>query len=117
VIAGRALGALSAGAGAVLLAWPHRVGTAVTPVAETVPAPWVVRLLGARMLAQGAIELARPARGILLLGGATDALHAASMVGLAAFDSRYRRPALTSAAVAGSNAAAAALLALTGERA
>lgn len=115
--AGQALGVLSAGLGGALLAFPHRVGEAVTGGDSGVPAPWVVRLLGARLVAQGITEITRPTRTVLLLSGITDALHAASMVTLAGLDTTYRRPALTSAAVAGLNATASVALGLGVDRA
>jgi hypothetical protein len=57
----------------------------------------VLRVLGARHLGQ---YVASRTGHRLLAGPALDALHAASMVGLALVSRRYRRPALTSAAVA-----------------
>jgi hypothetical protein len=65
-----------------------------------------VRVLGARHLAQAASCAAVPSPTASRLGAAVDALHAASMLALAAFDRRYRRAALTSAAVAGGLAVA-----------
>ena len=107
---GRALGAASTAAGIVLLAWPHRVGETVTSSEDAVPAPWVVRVLGGRMVVQGVAEMIKPDQAVLVLSAITDALHSASMFALAAFDSTYRRPALTSACVAAANASGNAVV-------
>lgn len=69
----------------------------------------VTRVLGARHLAQAAV-LANSSRRAHLLGAAVDALHAASMVGLALVDRSRRRQAWTSAAIASTFAAAEYLL-------
>ena len=52
------------------------------------PAHWVVRLLGARLVAQHVTTLVRPTRAVVLAGAGIDLLHASSM-GLA----RVRWPA------------------------
>jgi hypothetical protein len=65
-----------------------------------------VRVLGARHLAQAAAGGADPGRTATRLGATVDALHAASMLALAAADRRWRRAALTSASVAGALAVA-----------
>ena len=64
------------------------------------PAKTLVRLLGARQLAQAALIEARPSRSRILAGALVDGLHAASMVLLARGRSQIARPALASAAVA-----------------
>ena len=43
------------------------------------PAAWIVRVLGARLVAQNLVTLARPTRTVVLAGATADALHAASM--------------------------------------
>jgi len=83
--------------GAVLLTRP---GTVAQTVGGASPPALVVRLLGARMLAQGLIESVRPTRGVLLAGSGVDAAHALSMVAAAARWPAYRRSALASAATA-----------------
>ncbi len=57
----------------------------------------VARVLGGRDLLQAVIT---SDRRLVRMGAAVDALHAATMVGLAAVDARHRRPALASASVA-----------------
>jgi len=63
---------------------------AAGPDGVRVPA-WIVRVLGARMAGQGALEAAMPTRAVTVLGLAADGLHAASMFALAAAQPRYRR--------------------------
>jgi hypothetical protein len=58
------------------------------------------RILAARDLAGAAALTLRPGRRLSLLLASADALHTASMIGLAAASPRYRRPALASAATA-----------------
>jgi hypothetical protein len=101
VSASRALLALG------LLLQPERLAMLVGHGGR-LPARWLVRLLGARMLAQSGLELARPTRPVLRAGTAVDALHAASMLALAARRPDYRRSALASAVVAAGSAAAVA---------
>ncbi len=66
-----------------------------------------IRVLGLRHLAQGLFQLALPGRLTTALI-AVDLLHAASMVPLVLADSPRRQPALVSAGIALSNAAALA---------
>ena len=82
--------------GAVQLAAPGGCARTLTPGAP-VPAAWLVRVLGARLVLQHALVLARPTRGIVLAGAAVDVLHAASMVPAALRWREYRRPAAVSA--------------------
>ena len=105
----RALAAVGAGYGAALLLRPEGVIRAVAP--ELPPERrWVARLLGARLVAQHVLLLARPGRGPVLAAAAVDALHAASMV-LLLHRAPYRRAALASGAAALGFAGAAAGLA------
>jgi hypothetical protein len=69
----------------------------------------VVRVLGARQLAQAGLALAFPAEPLLGLGVGVDALHALSMVPLALATPRWRRPALVSGLMAAAFAAAGML--------
>jgi hypothetical protein len=65
------------------------------------PPPVVVRVLGARQVAQSALLLLRrPSPLVTTAAAAVDGLHAASMIAAALAWPRYRRAALTSAAVA-----------------
>ena len=75
-----------------------------------VPPAWIVRLLGARLLVQGAPEALRPSSTVLRLGVLVDLTHAASMLAAGRVWPRYRRAALASAAAAGASAVAGALL-------
>jgi hypothetical protein len=91
--------------GVVLLGWPGPVGRALTGRHETVPPRWVVRVLGGRLVAQGAVSLARPTATVALGSAGVDAAHAASMYALAAATRQYRRAALINAAAATATAA------------
>ncbi len=100
----RGVDAARLGVGLAQIAAPARVGAAVLGRAPDERERAVVRILGGRHL----VQYAAARRGHSLLAGpALDALHAASMVGLAALSRRYRRSALTSAAAATAFAAAA----------
>lgn len=96
----RLLAAMSGALGATLLVRPEAVAKASSGP-DAVPRAWIVRVLGARMLVQAALQAARPDRRLVDAGVAVDASHSASMVALAAVSRRYRRPASLSAAVAG----------------
>ena len=56
-------------------------------------------VLAGRHLAQAALTWRRPTRAVLTLGGATDAVHAATMVAAALVPSRWRTLALGDALV------------------
>lgn len=78
----------------------------------------LAKLLGARLVLQAALTLlAAPAgdrsaqRALHELGAAVDALHAASMVGLAIWSSRRRREAIQQAVAAGAFVTAEVLVA------
>ena len=105
------LASVRAGYGAVQLALPgysaeQRLGG---PLDTTTLQ--VVRVLGARQVTQAGLALAFPAEPLLGLGVGVDALHALSMVPLAAAGSRWRRPALVSGAMAAAFAVAGVLAA------
>ena len=104
---GRALAAGQFVGGAAVLARPREVAALAAGRPDGRPPTPVMRFLGARLLVQGAVALVRPSRFVVLGGGAVDALHALSMVGVAGVDARYRRPALLSAGAAAASAAAA----------
>ena len=57
----------------------------------------VAQVLGIRHLIQAALTAAAPGRAVLALGGQVDAVHAASMLLLAAVSRAGRRAALTDA--------------------
>lgn len=63
-----------------------------------------VRIAGARHVVQGALTLAVPE--LRILGALTDALHAASMLGVALASRRFRRAALAQAGLAATFAVA-----------
>jgi hypothetical protein len=59
-----------------------------------------IRLLGGRQLGQALLMFLAPEARVATAGAAVDAIHAASMLGLAMRSIRWRRPALVEAAVA-----------------
>lgn len=99
----RGLGAAQFAFGCLLVARPSQV-------AGQVPS-WLVRLLGARGVVQGALIVAVPDPAVLALGASADAAHALSMVPVALGSKRYRRPAGISASIATVMAVAGAALA------
>ncbi|MDQ6849449.1 MAG: hypothetical protein M3070_05640 [Actinomycetota bacterium] len=100
--------------GLALLARPETLARAAGGRTARVPAPWIPRLLGGRLLAQGVIASWRPSRTVALGGAAVDAAHSLSMVAAAVAFPQYRRIALASAALAGLSAGIGALAARTG---
>ncbi len=109
-LAARSWGAALAVLGAAMLVRPAAVAGVVSGGASTPPAG-VVRVLGARQLVQGVAVVILPDSHLLLTGGSVvDALHAGSMLAAARWWPRYRRPALASAAVAGSSAVVGGLI-------
>jgi hypothetical protein len=106
---GRILAAGQLAGGGALLARPDRCAARAAGREAARPPTPIVRILGVRLASQGAAALLRPTRTIVLGGAAVDAIHAASMVGLAAVDGRYRRVALLSAAAAVAAGAAASI--------
>lgn len=105
------LSGVRAGYGAVQLATPaysaeQRLGGPLDRATQR-----VVRVLGARQVTQAGLTLVFPAEPVLGLGVAVDALHALSMVALAAATPRWRRPALVSGLTAAAFAAAGVLAA------
>ena len=89
-----------------LLVRPERVARLASRGARC-PAPWLIRLLGGRMLAQSGVELAGDSRRLVRLGAGVDALHSASMLAAAVRWPSYRRVALASAGIAAVSAATA----------
>ena len=65
---------------------------------------WVARVLGGRHLVEAGLELTHGPRW-RTAGGVVDAIHSATAVGFAAVDPRWRRAALTDAAIAAGFAA------------
>ncbi|SDF04920.1 hypothetical protein SAMN05660662_0869 [Blastococcus aurantiacus] len=101
----RVLAGAGATIGLALLTGPQRVLDVVAPEFPR-ERRWVVRVLGARMLAQHAPVLVRPAPELLAAGAGLDVLHAASVLPFVA-SARYGRTARISAAVALASAALA----------
>jgi len=95
----RVLGTVGAVGGGVLLLAPRRALTALHVDPGLPLIVGATRVLGARHLAQGA-ALALLPRRLPSAVAVVDAVHAASMLALAADSSRYRRGATISAAVA-----------------
>jgi len=106
----RVFGATTAVIGSVLVLRPK---AAAALVSGSTPHPVVVRALGGRQLVQGVAVLIRPERSLLRMGSVTDLLHAATMVAASWWWPRYSRPALASAAMAATSAAAGGLLSRT----
>jgi hypothetical protein len=84
-----------AGYGAALLLAPGPVIRLATGCRPTRRAGAVARLLGARHLAQAALTAAFPGPAAFTIGAQVDAMHAASMLLLAAVSPSARRMALT----------------------
>ena len=113
-MAGRALATVNLAEGSELLTRPQAVARRVAgPGAE--PASWIVRLLGARHIGQGALLLAFPRRKVLAAAAVIDLVHAASMVLLAAVEPRFGPAARASAAAATASAVVAAAIARAGD--
>lgn len=93
----RAVSAVLGADGLTMLLAPRWVVGHLTP-GRAAPHSWVVRLLGARSVAQHALLLAHPTRQAVQLGAVADVVHAASMAPAAALWPRYRRAAAISAA-------------------
>lgn len=94
----RAYGVGLAVVGAAAVIRADRVAELVAD--DAVPDARVIRVLGARTLAQGAVLVARPDRRSSRASAGVDATHALTMFALAAVAPRYRRPALLSAGIA-----------------
>lgn len=86
--------------GAALLARPQFIAARVAGErGGPVPAR-LCRLLGGRLLVQGAAEVVRPCRSTATAGAAVDLSHALSMAPAAAVWPQYRRSAALSATIA-----------------
>jgi hypothetical protein len=102
----RLLGAVHLSLGAALIVRPGSVTRMLG--GRTPPRRWVIRLLGARSLVQGAVTAAVPDRPIVTVGAFVDAVHALSMIVAAAVSESQRRAAVLSAVVAAGCSAAGA---------
>ena len=101
----RLIAVLGVGSGVALLTRPRQSVDAVAP-AFPHEQLWLVRLLGARLVAQHGAVLTVPTAGLVRLGSAVDLAHAASMVPFVA-SPRYGRAARVSGALAAAYAAVA----------
>jgi hypothetical protein len=110
----RLLAVLGVTSGLVLLARPGPVVTALCPQLPK-SRLWVVRVLGARLVAQHAVVLAAPEASVVRAASAVDVLHAVSMVPLIR-SPRYGRAARISGGIAAALAAIAPAVAPRSER-
>ena len=95
--------------GAALLCAPGPALGLATGQAPSRRARSVIRILGARHLAQAVLTLWRPRRAVYLAGAGIDACHAASMLALAAADPRMRGAGIADALAATAFTATGAL--------
>jgi len=89
------------GWGMVLLLAPRPVMRRVHHVRADRAGVVVARVLGVRQVGQGLVSAVWPESDVLVVGVGVDAVHSASMVGLAAVDRGRARGALTDAVLAG----------------
>jgi hypothetical protein len=108
----RLLAGIGTASGLALLTAPHRVVDTVVPEFPR-ERLWVVRVLGARLVAQHGAVLATADPRLVRLGSAVDLAHAASMVPLLR-SPRYRRAAGISGGLAAAYAAVAEAVAPRG---
>lgn len=94
------LGWTRASYGLVLITWPNAVGGLLTRGNISPTGRTVVRVLGVREAGQALICAPRPSAAVLRLSTGVDLLHAATMLAFALRATRWRRPALVSAAAA-----------------
>lgn len=99
--------------GAALVCCPGPLLSAVAGRPAGRPEKRILRVLGIRHVIQAAVSAAVPSAWVLRAGAGVDALHAATCVGLAVADPRWRRAATVSGVSA--TAFAAAGLALAGQ--
>ncbi len=97
--------------GAALLSAPGLALGLVTGQAPSARARAVVRILGARHLAQAVLTMWRPRRTVLAAGAGIDGCHAASMLALAVASPALRRAGLADAVAAGAFTATGAAFA------
>jgi hypothetical protein len=102
--------------GAALLSAPGLALGLCTGEASSQRARAVVRILGARHLAQAVLTLWQPRRKVLAAGAGIDGCHAASMLALAAADPGLRRAGLADAVAATAFTAAGAGAAIASAR-
>ena len=108
----RVLAGLGVGTGLAMLARPERIVDAVAPAFPR-ERLWLVRLLGARLVAQHGAVLTAPTAGVVRLGSAVELAHAATMVPFVA-SPRYGGAARISGGLAAAYAAVALAVAPRG---
>lgn len=99
-----------AGQAAILLAQPSSMLRTVAGD-QDVPPPWIMRVLGVRLLVQATAEMLSPRPTTLRISAFVDLTHSASMFVASRAWPRYRRAALVSAASAACSAVAATAVA------
>jgi hypothetical protein len=104
----QALRVVRAGVGIVHLAFPDALVRRLSGGQLSGRGRTVVRVLGARQVAQALLSGRAPTGSVLLLGAEADVAHAATMITLAVLQRRYRRAALCDAAIAAAFALAGA---------
>ena len=104
--AARGLQTVRAAYGAALVLLPGPVIWLATGQLPSRRARRVAQVLGIRHLIQAALTAAAPESAVLSIGGQVDAVHAASMLALAAVSRAGRRAALTDALTEAALAAA-----------
>lgn len=108
----RLLGVTTAAIGTAFLLRPHALASRFSGGHRT-PDDAIVRILGGRQLVQGTAQVIDPTPGLVVAGIAVDVLHASSMIVLAVVWPRYRRVAVSSAAIATATAVAGAAILVT----
>jgi hypothetical protein len=88
--------------GAVLVSSPSRALSRAGHPSPSRTARTVVRVLGARHLAQAGVELIPHSRTVSVAGGVVDSLHSLSDVAVAALSPRWRTAAACDAVLAAS---------------
>jgi hypothetical protein len=97
---GTVLNVLRATWGVVLLAVPGRVLSAFERTEHTHAQRVVARILGARNVIQAAVVTVVGGRSIRREGAVVDGIHVVTCLGMAAVSRKWRRLALTDAAIA-----------------
>lgn len=109
-----ALRFVRAGVGVVDLVFPNTVVRWLGGGQPSDQGRRVIRVLGARQIAQALLSGRTSTEAALLLGAAVDVAHAATMILMGAFERRYRLAALCDAVIAISFAAAGVAAAARG---
>ena len=111
----RVWGVATAAMGLGFVIRPHVLAGMATSGRHT-PENTVVRILGGRQLLQGSMIALEPTPLLIAGGTVVDGIHVSSMLVIAMLSRRYRKAALTSAAVAGASGLAGVVLVIDGRR-